>query len=268
MCGDHLISLLVVERPDRIHAGGADGGDESCHQTDQKQDSDRDGNVDGRDAKMNPGSTSPMRFLPWRDLRTAKETGVSASSEFQGVHAIIQDLQMQEFALTPKSRWVLFSVLGFASSVNGVHELFSSIMPIIGFGVVLGLSISALGIVFIGQAVIALQRSAQNTLKVVRSGPYGLVRNPAYLGGILINLGLMISAAFVAIWGGDHAIDSVQLISVCAGGIASYWLAALTEERYNINRFGESYRRYAKEVPRLNLVKGWRQFKKHRKKEE
>jgi protein-S-isoprenylcysteine O-methyltransferase Ste14 len=92
---------------------------------------------------------------------------------------------------------------------------------------------------------VVLARSGLNTVfgkvrktpGVIREGIFGIVRHPIYLSEILFYLGLVvfrISLAALAIW-----------------FIAVLFLHYLSryEERLLLERFGDDYRRYMKEVP-------------------
>jgi protein-S-isoprenylcysteine O-methyltransferase Ste14 len=75
---------------------------------------------------------------------------------------------------------------------------------------------------------------------VVRSGPYAWTRNPLYLGNLLLTAGLLVAA---------------NRPLLCVAGVlavfAHYWFIIGAEERALENDFGEDYRRYQAEVPRL-----------------
>ncbi len=72
---------------------------------------------------------------------------------------------------------------------------------------------------------------------LVTTGPYRLIRNPLYLGGFLIYLGIIITtpSLFLAILG---------LI-----GLPITFAGVIREERGLERRFGEDYRRYKQIVP-------------------
>ena len=70
---------------------------------------------------------------------------------------------------------------------------------------------------------------------LVNSGVYGIVRHPMYLGGIL--------AIFVAtIFLYQHWF----FVIIAVPGIASFYLISIEEERLNIKKFGNEYKRYMK----------------------
>lgn len=87
-------------------------------------------------------------------------------------------------------------------------------------------------------------KSYVSTTRVVNTGVYSLVRHPQFLAGILIALSMM--------------LISQHIHSVVAGLIASVVFASEVpvEDRRNIEKFGEPYRVYMKEVPALNFIAG------------
>jgi protein-S-isoprenylcysteine O-methyltransferase Ste14 len=86
-------------------------------------------------------------------------------------------------------------------------------------------------------------RVTQTTV-VVRSGLYGVIRHPLYLGWIFVFVALILFA--------QHWL--VVLLAI--PGIAALYLITIREERRLVSKFGEEYARYLKEVPRLNLLAG------------
>jgi protein-S-isoprenylcysteine O-methyltransferase Ste14 len=74
---------------------------------------------------------------------------------------------------------------------------------------------------------------------LVRSGPFGLVRNPLYVGNLLLWIGFAISAGML--W-------FVPIILVVVG--AEYHAIVRWEESHLEERLGESYRTYKAEVGR------------------
>ena len=167
-----------------------------------------------------------------------------------------------------KMRWILFSVGGFMTSFTETRRLYRSDIPIDSFWVCLGLIVVAIGLAVSIYTVVVLQLSVRHPGKPATRGPYNLVRNPLYLSGIVVNVGLLIVATYIALLDLEHAINPFQVILICVGGILSYWLAAYMEERYNLIKFGETYQRYAKKVPRLDPIEGWRRLNQRRAESE
>ena len=88
----------------------------------------------------------------------------------------------------------------------------------------------------------------------VDNGIYAVVRHPLYLGWIL--------AVFVTtIFLHQHWL----FVIIGIPGIASIYLISTQEEYLNIERFGDDYKRYMKEVPRMNFVVGLIRLLKRRK---
>ena len=76
--------------------------------------------------------------------------------------------------------------------------------------------------------------------ELITSGPYRRVRHPIYTGAIL------------ALWGTVLALDS--LVGLLIWGVLFTLVLCLhtvAEEALLVERFGEAYRRYRREVPRL-----------------
>ncbi|MFC1485515.1 methyltransferase family protein [Candidatus Latescibacterota bacterium] len=83
-----------------------------------------------------------------------------------------------------------------------------------------------------------------HTTVLVDSGIYGIVRHPQYLAGVLMSIALpMITQHWlVAVFG---------LIAT-----AVYYVNTFDEEEDCIKKFGDDYRHYRKQVPRINFVIG------------
>jgi len=87
--------------------------------------------------------------------------------------------------------------------------------------------------------------------QLIKTGPYAIVRNPLYIGNIIIATGLSILSELIWI---------VLLIIMYL--FILYHLVALYEEKKLLERWGEEYSTYLSEVPRwipnlkgLNLAK-------------
>jgi len=83
------------------------------------------------------------------------------------------------------------------------------------------------------------------TTVLVDSGIYTVVRHPQYLGFILLVLALVLMSQY---W--------LSVISGVRGSVLFYMDATRVKEQENTRKFGDDYRRYMKEVPRINLVVG------------
>jgi protein-S-isoprenylcysteine O-methyltransferase Ste14 len=83
-----------------------------------------------------------------------------------------------------------------------------------------------------------------HTTRLVDSGIYAVIRHPQYRGFILIVLG--------------PVLMSQHWLSVISGYIGSvlFHKDVQNEERSNIEKFGDEYRQYMKNVPGMNLLIG------------
>jgi len=126
--------------------------------------------------------------------------------------------------------WIIDSfILRYTTFLNGSVPVAVRIPLAVIFFVLAGtLSRRGLSIVF---------GEVRETPGVIRKGIFGRVRHPVYLGEILLYLGFLslnISLAAAAIW-------------LLAIGFLHY--LSRYEERLLIDRFGDDYRRYMREVP-------------------
>jgi protein-S-isoprenylcysteine O-methyltransferase Ste14 len=78
-----------------------------------------------------------------------------------------------------------------------------------------------------------------STRLVLRSGPFGLSRNPLYLGLIVLDTGLAL--LWPSLW---------ALLLLPAGICALRWGAIVPEERYLATKFGADYEAYRQRVRR------------------
>ena len=83
------------------------------------------------------------------------------------------------------------------------------------------------------------------TTVLVDSGIYAVVRHPQYLGFIQLILALVLISQH---W--------LSVISGVIGSVLFYIDPTRGEEKENTKKFGDDYRRYMEEVPRINLVVG------------
>jgi protein-S-isoprenylcysteine O-methyltransferase Ste14 len=90
---------------------------------------------------------------------------------------------------------------------------------------------------------------------IVESGLYAFVRNPEYLGHILIILSLVFIAQ--------------KWFSIVTGAalIALLWIAIVEEEKSDIEKFGDGYEDYMRRVPRINLFAGIVRQRQRKRKE-
>jgi len=79
----------------------------------------------------------------------------------------------------------------------------------------------------------------RETPEVIRKGVFGIIRHPIYLGAILLYLGLIITTF------------SLFAVVVWIIILVFYYIIARYEEKVLVERFGDDYREYMKDVPML-----------------
>jgi protein-S-isoprenylcysteine O-methyltransferase Ste14 len=110
--------------------------------------------------------------------------------------------------------------------------------------------VAGLGIVLIGEFIrlwgVAIAGSETRTTGpvggtfLITKGPFAYVRNPLYVGNILIYCGVGVMALMPWVAGVAFVFFTVQ-----------YTLIVSLEEEYLMKTFGDDYRRYVKAVPRF-----------------
>jgi protein-S-isoprenylcysteine O-methyltransferase Ste14 len=112
-------------------------------------------------------------------------------------------------------------------------------------GTALGMIAVISGVGLSGWAVKTMQRAGVDvspdtaTAAIVESGPYGRSRNPIYLGGLLVAVGVALNVN--SGWG--------LLLAAVAAGVLHFRVIA-REERYLSSKFGEEYVAYQGRVRR------------------
>jgi protein-S-isoprenylcysteine O-methyltransferase Ste14 len=92
----------------------------------------------------------------------------------------------------------------------------------------------------------------EHTTIMINSSIFRIVRHPLYLGTALWTMALMLIFQSLS-----ATILGIAVIGCC-------WMASKKEDEFNINKFGNDYLEYMKEVPRWNAIKGLLQLaKKH-----
>jgi protein-S-isoprenylcysteine O-methyltransferase Ste14 len=103
--------------------------------------------------------------------------------------------------------------------------------------VVAGLALRAWGS---GSAGAHTRSESLEAPRLSSGGPFAYVRNPIYLGSILLGFGM---AGFIG--------DPIAFVLTAAAFTALYFLIVPAEEEYLSRKFGAEYRRYCEAVPRL-----------------
>lgn len=95
--------------------------------------------------------------------------------------------------------------------------------------------------ILIASAIVAIVQG-----NLVKTGIMRIVRHPMYLGTAI--------AAFALIL----VFQSILSIVLSIIAIVLLWMASKMEDDYNIERFGDTYRKHMTLVPRWNVFKGLR----------
>lgn len=128
----------------------------------------------------------------------------------------------------------------------------------------LGWAVFAVAMMLAWRARVALEakgaaregESWLHTKKVVATGIYGVVRHPMYLSFLLISLALV----FIS----QHWLNGV--LGVVLMGLL--YNDMCREEESNLEKFGDDYLRYMRQVPRVNVVVGIVRLVRRRKENE
>lgn len=95
--------------------------------------------------------------------------------------------------------------------------------------------------ILIASAIVAIVQG-----NLVKTGIMRIVRHPMYLGTAIASFTLIL------------IFQSILSIVLSIIAIVLLWMASKMEDDYNIERFGDSYRKHMTLVPRWNVFKGLR----------
>ncbi|MFX1366382.1 MAG: methyltransferase family protein [Promethearchaeota archaeon] len=87
-------------------------------------------------------------------------------------------------------------------------------------------------------------KSYVNTTKLVKEGPYAIIRHPQYLGGVLFSI-------CITLW---SQVWLSLILSIIIIFLTYQW--TYSEDKKLIEKFGEEYKIYREKVPRLNPILG------------
>jgi protein-S-isoprenylcysteine O-methyltransferase Ste14 len=134
-----------------------------------------------------------------------------------------------------------YRLRGFLISLPLVFALFSFSFETESdwFNWSVGVSMFLLGLLFRIWAQQHLHYRLTVRKHLTNSGPYSFLRNPIYLGNILICLGLVVTSELLWL---------VPITLIYSFGIYSFVVSY--EEGHLLEKYGETYRRYISEVPR------------------
>jgi protein-S-isoprenylcysteine O-methyltransferase Ste14 len=129
--------------------------------------------------------------------------------------------------------------------LNAVYPLPWIGQPLSDILFAFGLLVLAAGVAFFTAAIVTMRRARtaidprKTPDHLVTSGPFGISRNPIYLGDTLIVIGL--GLVFQVAW---------LVLAAVAAAFLTTRLAIGPEEKILAERFGKRYRDYAKKVRR------------------
>ena len=114
-------------------------------------------------------------------------------------------------------------------------------------GILVALLGEALRIWAVGYAGNPTRNNQLTAPKLVTGGPYAHTRNPLYLGNCITALGFLIIAC-----GGLNLVFRILVGAIfLLTYLPLYWRIILAEERFLQKLFGEEYRTYCLQVPRV-----------------
>jgi len=140
--------------------------------------------------------------------------------------------------------WIPFNFM-FADRLTRIH-----FPPIV---IYISLAIGLLGILLcIGVTRMHYKRGGLNhdeTVILLKEGPYRVMRHPAGAGMILPILLPIILSAYVP-------FSFLSVAAIITMIVYSYCACLLEEKKLDIPKWGDEYLQYMKEVPRFNFIKG------------
>ena len=139
--------------------------------------------------------------------------------------------------------------LGLASFITLVILVYWGVWQTTGTqaGAIAAIPLQILALVLIVGSFHALKTKGkptdawEQTTIIVKGGVYRAARHPMYLGTALWAVGIAVSR-----FGLNTALLGTAVVVLT-------FLASVTEDRYNLRKFGQPYEEYMKRVPLLNL---------------
>lgn len=147
--------------------------------------------------------------------------------------------------------WVIYLVLWLPLNFK-----FSAQLPAIHFPLVIiciSIVLSALGVcVGIWASRMHYKRGGlkhDETIILIKDGPYSVMRHPAVASMILPILLPIILSEYVP-------FSPLSVVAIIVMSVYIYYGVRMEEEKLDIPKWGDEYRKYMKEVPRFNFIKG------------
>jgi protein-S-isoprenylcysteine O-methyltransferase Ste14 len=157
----------------------------------------------------------------------------------------------------------IFANLSDIDALRFLAQLPATELPFVVKVLLVGLGIGFLSVTFIMMTWASHLLSSKGglgegdeTIIFIRDGPYKIVRHPIALGMMCL-FGL--PPLVLSIWVPYNILTAVCQIIVFASLLIE---GRKEEEAMDIKKWGDEYRRYQKEVPKFNFIKGlWNQRK-------
>lgn len=174
-----------------------------------------------------------------------------------------QDTNSPRWQPTPKAVILMvIEAISFVAQVVLCIPLYNHLR--LNWLLYLGWAIFAVAMVLGWRARVAFETKGEsrageswlNTRTVVATGIYAVVRHPMYLSFLLTSLALVFLS--------QHWLNAV----LGAILMALLYNDMRREEKSNLEKFGDDYRRYMQQVPRMNFVVGIIRLVQRRKKKE
>jgi protein-S-isoprenylcysteine O-methyltransferase Ste14 len=169
-------------------------------------------------------------------------------------------LEPETWEIVPWAAYFLFWLLPFVSSRLKLDFLaFFAQLPLISFPeivIYISVAVGILGIL-IGVWVSRMHSkmgglSHDETVILLKEGPYGVMRHTATLYMILPSLLPIILSTYIS-------FTPLAVAAIVTMIVYVYYSCLLEEKKLDIPKWGDEYLQYMKEVPRFNFILGlWR----------
>ena len=98
--------------------------------------------------------------------------------------------------------------------------------------------------IFKRKAGVPKGKSFVNTTILVKDGLYALVRHPQYTAGILFSLALILIS------------QNCFIVVIGVVAMVLMYIDIIVADKHEITKFGDDYKQYMREVPRVNFLLG------------
>lgn len=180
-------------------------------------------------------------------------SGAAAPLNFKEKYSLVYSVLLVLLALVWLLPWLSrLSGLAMLAPIAGLPEL-----PIPAWAWVLAPILFICAVLL--EAKITLLRKkmggcddTHETVIIVKQGPYKYIRHPGhlaemtYFGVLPVLLSPWVDFTFTA-------------LVYMAALVVSYTVMLKQEDRFNLAKWGEDYRKYMESVPAVNFIKGWMQ---------